>query len=52
MNTIPELLIAHQQLDKAVEKLYHKEPFKDDDDRLEFLLSEYSKMVGKQDKLS
>ena len=51
-DTMPaDLLKAHKTLDKAVEKLYRKEPFIDDDDRLEFLLSEYSKMVGKQEKL-
>ena len=46
-----DLLKAHKTLDTAVEKLYRKEPFTDDDDRLEFLLEEYEKLVGKQDKL-
>ncbi len=41
----PDLLKAHQKLDRAVERLYRKEPFKDDDERLEFLLIEYAKMV-------
>ena len=51
-DTMPaDLLKAHQQLDKKVESLYRKKPFQDDDDRLEFLLSEYSKMVGEQEKL-
>ena len=47
-----DLLKAHQQLDKKVETLYRKEPFIDDDDRLEFLLTEYSNMVGQQTKFS
>ena len=46
-----DLVEAHQQLDKKVESLYRKEPFADDDDRLEFLLEEYSKMIGNQEKL-
>ena len=51
-NSIPDdLLNTHQQLDKKVESLYRKEPFIDDGDRLEFLLSEYSKMVGNQTTL-
>ena len=51
-DTMPaDLLKAHQQLDKKVESLYRKEPFADDDDRLEFLLEEYSKMIGEQSKL-
>ena len=51
-NTMPtDLLKAHKTLDIAVEKLYRKEPFIDDDDRLEFLLSEYSNMIGKQTTL-
>ena len=52
-DTMPiDLLKAHKALDKKVESLYRKEPFIDDDDRLEFLLSEYSKMIGEQEKLS
>ena len=51
-DTMPtDLLKAHKTLDKAVESLYRKEPFTDDDDRLEFLLEEYEKLVGKQKKL-
>ena len=51
-DTMPaDLLKAHQQLDKKVESLYRTVPFQDDDDRLEFLLEEYEKLVGKQDKL-
>ena len=52
-DTMPDdLLKAHQQLDKAVEKLYRKEPFIDDDDRIEFLLNEYSNLVGHQTTFS
>ena len=51
-DTMPaDLLKAHQQLDKKVESLYRIVPFTDDDDRLEFLLEEYSKMIGNQEKL-
>ena len=52
LNSMPhDLLKAHKTLDKAIEKLYRTVPFKDDDDRLEFLLEEYSKMIGSQEKL-
>ena len=44
----PDLLKAHQKLDKAVEKLYRDEPFNSDEERLEYLLEEYRKMVSKQ----
>ncbi len=46
-DTMPhELLKAHHTLDKIVEKLYRDKPFKDDDERLEFLLNEYVRIVG------
>jgi len=38
---------AHQNLDKAVEKLYRKEPFKSDVEIIEFLLSKYKEMIDK-----
>ena len=50
--TMPDdLLKAHQTLDKKVEKLYRDEPFESDEERLEFLLEEYGKMVPKQTTL-
>ena len=45
---LPDLLKAHQTLDKKVEKLYRDKPFESDEERLEFLLEEYGKMVPKQ----
>lgn len=50
--TMPsDLKKAHQKLDKAVEKLYRKEPFESDDERLEFLLEKYQSMVKAQTTL-
>ena len=46
-----DLLKAHQSLDKAVEKLYRTKQFKTDDERLDFLLEEYQKMIGTQTTL-
>ncbi|MGR5165390.1 class I SAM-dependent DNA methyltransferase [Vibrio owensii] len=40
-----ELLSAHQELDKAVDKLYRLKPFKDTPERLSFLLARYEEMV-------
>ena len=48
---LPDLLKAHQTLDKKVEKLYRDEPFESDEERLEFLFEEYGKMVSKQTTL-
>jgi hypothetical protein len=36
-----DLRKAHQALDKAVDKLHRKEPFKTDRERVEFLLARY-----------
>lgn len=41
----PDLFKAHQDLDKAVEKAYRKEPFLDDNDRIEFLFSLYGELA-------
>ncbi|WP_408913401.1 DNA methyltransferase [Citrobacter freundii] len=41
----PELLIAHQTLDKAVDRLYRERPFKDAADRLSCLLARYEALV-------
>lgn len=42
----PDLLKAHQKLDKEVEKAYRKEPFVDDDDRITFLFDLYRKLTS------
>ena len=36
---------AHEELDLAVEQLYRKKPFDNEQDRLSFLLNKYSEMV-------
>jgi hypothetical protein len=41
-----ELRKAHRKLDKAVDRLYRKEPFHSDQERAEFLLGEYEKLVA------
>lgn len=44
--TMPdELLEAHHQLDLAVERIYHPEPFTSDEERLEYLFKLYVKMT-------
>lgn len=46
--TMPaELREAHHQLDLAVERIYHPEPFTSDEERLEHLFKLYSKMTKK-----
>ena len=51
-NLMPsDLRRAHEKLDKAVDRLYRKEPFKDDHERLEFLLERYGAMVQKNQKI-
>ena len=51
--TMPaDLRRAHEKLDKAVDRMYRKEPFKDDDERLEFLMELYGAMVQKNQKLA
>jgi len=45
--TMPgDLLKAHQQLDKAVDKCYRKEPFKDERERIEYLFGLYEKYTA------
>lgn len=44
----PELLDAHQDLDRAVESLYQSKPFNSDEDRLAALFKMYKKMTGTQ----
>ena len=47
----PDLLKAHRRLDAAVDRLYRETPFSSDEERWEFLLDLYEKMVNKQKKL-
>ncbi len=50
--TMPvDLMNAHKRLDRAVEKMYRKEPFLSDRDRLVFLLSKYGLLHQKNQTL-
>jgi hypothetical protein len=42
----PELVKAHAELDRAVEKCYRSEPFNSDRERVEFLFSLYEKLTA------
>jgi type I restriction-modification system DNA methylase subunit len=42
----PELLKAHQALDKAVDKAYRKEPFTSERQRVEYLFEQYQKLTA------
>ena len=42
----PNLAKAHRKLDRRVDRLYCREPFNTDLERVEFLLDRYCKMVG------
>jgi hypothetical protein len=42
----PELLKAHQRLDRAVERCYRPEPFASDRERVEFLFALYEKLTA------
>lgn len=42
----PELLKAHQALDKAVDKAYRKEPFPTERARVEYLFEQYQKLTA------
>ncbi len=42
-----DLRRAHRALDRRVDRLYRREPFRTDMDRLEFLLDRYEKMAGR-----
>ena len=44
-----DLMQAHNNLDLAVERAYRAEPFKDDEERLSFLLELYSNAVAKKE---
>jgi hypothetical protein len=46
-NTMPSnLRKAHDELDRAVEQCYRKEPFKSDRERVEFLFTLYEKLTN------
>lgn len=42
----PELVKAHAELDRAVEKCYRSEPFNSDRERVEFLFGLYEKLTA------
>jgi hypothetical protein len=42
----PELVKAHQHLDRAVEKCYRPEPFDSDRERVEFLFALYEQLTA------
>jgi len=44
----PDLRKAHMALDKAVDKLYRLEPFKNDAERVALLLSRYEALIKKK----
>lgn len=43
----PELLKAHTELDRAVEKCYRPEPFHSDRERVEFLFALYERLTAR-----
>lgn len=48
-NLMPDsLLKAHQTLDRAVEKLYRREKFNSDGERLDFLFKEYDRLIAEE----
>ena len=49
-NMPDELKDVHTRLDAAVERAYREEPFKDDEERLSFLLDLYSKAIAAEEK--
>ncbi|MDY2798568.1 MAG: type IIL restriction-modification enzyme MmeI [Anaerobiospirillum succiniciproducens] len=48
-NMPDELKDVHNRLDAAVERAYREEPFKDDEERLSFLLDLYSKAIAAEE---
>ena len=49
LNLVPGLKKAHQRLDREVDKLYRRESFADDMERLEYLLGMYAEMIDAQE---
>jgi len=45
-----ELKVAHHQLDLAIERCYRSKPFKNDEERLEYLFRLYEEMVESEGK--
>lgn len=45
----PPLLSAHKALDRAVEQLYRKAPFRDASERLEHLFARYEKLIAEEE---
>lgn len=43
-----DLLIAHQELDEVVDKIYRKKPFQNDEERLAHLFNLYEIMIAKE----
>lgn len=41
----PDLVKAHRRLDRKVDRLYRREPFRSDDERIEFLFERYGRIV-------
>ncbi len=41
---------AHHQMDLAIEQCYRPQPFKSDDERLEYLFKLYEKMIKEEVK--
>ncbi len=41
----PSLVKAHRRLDRMVDRLYRREPFRSDDERVEFLFGKYGEMA-------
>ncbi|SMN16032.1 FIG045374: Type II restriction enzyme, methylase subunit YeeA [uncultured Candidatus Thioglobus sp.] len=47
-DTMPEgLKLAHQDLDKAIERCYRLQPFKNDTERLGYLFKQYEEIINK-----
>jgi len=43
-----DLLAAHQSLDLAVEQAYRSTPFRNDNERLEYLFKRYETLIAKE----
>lgn len=41
----PDLVKAHRLLDRKVDRLYRREPFRSDDERIEFLFERYGRII-------
>jgi hypothetical protein len=43
-----DLLEAHQALDRAVEQAYRSTPFRNDNERLEYLFKRYETLIARE----